>query len=102
YFVKKFPETSFRLSYFVPTFFLLYLVSFILPVFFLKKMMVLWTLPLIVYLLLLFIDGIKLKRPKTVVLTMAGIFITHVAYGIYFVFGLLSKKLTEENNGSIK
>lgn len=97
YFVKRFPETSFRLSYFIPTLFILYLLSFIVPVFYIKNLIILWTIPLLIYMLLLFIDGIKLINPLAAILTMAGIFITHIAYGIYFINGLLSKKLREEN-----
>ncbi len=97
YFVKKFPETSFRLSYFIPTFFILYLLSFVVPVFFLKNLIIIWTIPFLVYMILLLLDGVKTKNPGAALLVMAGIFITHVTYGIYFVFGLLSKRLSEED-----
>ncbi len=96
YFVKKFPETSFRLSYFIPSFFMLYLLSFIFPVFFFKNLIIIWTIPLLIYMILLFIDGIVLKNFPAALLTMAGIFITHITYGIYFISGLFSKKLNEE------
>lgn len=97
YFVKKFPETSFRLSYFIPSFFVLYILSFIIPLFFFKNTIIIWTLPLFFYMLLLFIDGARVKNFFAALLTIAGIFITHITYGIYFIFGLLSKRLREEN-----
>ncbi|MCX8092984.1 MAG: glycosyltransferase [Candidatus Goldbacteria bacterium] len=98
YFVKRFPETSFRLSYFIPTFFILYLISFVFPIFFFENLIFIWTIPLLVYMILLFIDGIKSKNFLAALLTIAGIFMTHVTYGIYFVYGLILKKLREENS----
>ena len=94
YFVKRFPETSFRLSYFIPTFFVLYLMSFIYPVFFNREIILCWAAPLLLYLLLLFIDGIKVFKYGLFV--AAGIFVTHVFYGVYFILGLLSGRLKEE------
>jgi glycosyltransferase involved in cell wall biosynthesis len=97
YFVKKFPETSFRLTYFIPTFFDLYLISLTLLFLLMKGAPMFWFLPLILYGVLLIIDGIKTMNPFLGIMTMIGIFCTHIFYGIYFILGLLSNKLKEES-----
>jgi cellulose synthase/poly-beta-1,6-N-acetylglucosamine synthase-like glycosyltransferase len=98
YFVKRFPETSFRLSYFIPSFFDIYLLSFAIPLLFFKlPVLALWAGPLLLYLILLAADGIKTGKPGFGLMTMLGIFTTHVWYGVYFILGLLSGKLKEEN-----
>jgi len=96
YFVKKFPETSFRLAYFIPTFFTLYILSFIIPLLFARNLLALWSLPLALYGILLLIDGIKIKDIKLALVVLPGIFVNHIVYGIYFIKGLLSPKLKEE------
>jgi GT2 family glycosyltransferase len=96
YFVKRFPETSLRPSYFIPTAFDIYLISLIYPLFFNIKMAGLWVLPLVLYLILISLDGIRTKSFKLGLMTMLGIFLTHVFYGFYFIKGLLSGKLKEE------
>jgi len=96
YFVKKFPETSFRLAYFIPTFFTLYIFSFIIPLLFARQFLALWSLPLALYGILLLIDGIKIKDIKLASVVLPGIFVNHIIYGIYFIKGLLSGRLKEE------
>lgn len=97
YFVKRFPETSLRPSYFVPTAFDLYLLSIVYPVFFNPKLLGFWLLPLALYLILIGLDGIKTKSFKLGIMTMLGIFTTHIFYGVYFMKGLFSSALKEED-----
>lgn len=95
YFVKRFPETSFRLSYFLPSIFILYLISlFIVPFFINRSFYLIWVLPFLFYLILLIIDGIRFFLYSPFVIP--GILITHIFYGIYFIIGLFSKRLKEE------
>lgn len=96
YFVKRFPETSLRPGYFVPTAFVCYLLSIIYPVFFNIKMLKFWLIPAALYLILITLDGIKIKSFRLGLMTMFGIFVTHVFYGVYFIKGLFSGKLKEE------
>lgn len=89
YFVKKFPKTSLRLSYFMPSIFIIFIlfgwvVSFKL-----------YLLGILIYLLLAFISVIKFEGIK--MLAFLGIIATHISYGIWFILGLLSKKLKEED-----
>ncbi len=95
YFVKKFPETSFRLSYFFPSLFVLYLLSLLVVLPFIKGLFYLiWLLPFLFYIIFLIIDGIRFY--KYLPFVMVGIFITHIFYGVYFIKGLLAKRLKEE------
>jgi cellulose synthase/poly-beta-1,6-N-acetylglucosamine synthase-like glycosyltransferase len=96
YFVKRFPETSLKAGYFVPSAFALYLVSFSYPLIFCHKWLSVWSMPLELYVLLLFADSIKTAGPAYAAPTMAGILLTHIYYGLYFLKGLFSTKLNEE------
>jgi len=90
YFVKRFPMTSFRLGYFLPSLFLLFLVSgWIINILFYFELILL-------YLGLVFVSAVKPKMRGLKILTFFGIIATHVAYGIWFIKGLLSRKLQEE------
>jgi len=98
YFVKKFPETSLKFSYFVPSIFVLYLVSslflFMLSDF-LKKGFVL-ILMFYVFLAAAFAVRGALNQPNRIKLipyVFFGIMLTHIAYGINFLKGLFSKEL---------
>lgn len=98
FFVKKFPQNSLKFSYFIPSIFVLYL----LAGFFLSfapsgtavfvEIKVIYILSLMIYFALLFIEGIK-NGIKYLFLVPSGIFLTHLIYGIFFIRGLLAKKL---------
>lgn len=95
YFVKRYPETSRRLSYFLPTFFVLGLVSggvisMLAPWF---KTVYLTCLGL--YLLLTFISSLS-KELQLIFPVFFVIIFSHIAYGIFFLKGLISTRLSEE------
>lgn len=96
YFVKRFPETSFRPSYFVPTAFLLYLIGLLPLNMLFPGLWFLWNAPAALYGILLTIEGIKTKNPLMAPVLMAGILINHIYYGFYFILGLAANKLKEE------
>ena len=99
YFVKRFPATSCRFSYFVPTLFVLYLV--VLAVVWTLRacvgggpigalgMLVAW--PFIVYLVLTGVTSFSFN-PVMWLLTWMGIIASHVTYGVRFLQGLLASK----------
>lgn len=95
FFAKKFPHTSFKISYFVPSFFVIYL--FLLPIFLylFPKVSNYFYLPLFIYLIALFVDTVKVYFKSSSVaagiLTAFGIFLSNISYGIFFMKGLLSK-----------
>jgi len=97
YFVKRYPETSMRLSYFFPSLFVLGLV--LGPVLGNVSDMIrnLYITVMSLYLLWALLIGILCDSVKMAFLVISGIFLTHVTYGIYFIKGLLSKKLPEED-----
>ena len=95
YFVRKYPKTSFKLAYFIPTLFLLALVggsALSLSSAFFRTI---FSLCLSLYLILAFLFSIS-GSGRLVVLVFFGTILTHLTYGTYFLKGLLSKKLPEE------
>lgn len=108
YFVKKFPETSLRLPYFIPSIFVLgtvfggiacWFIPFIrIPYYFCVS---LYIIPVFIYSILAGCKDDKnlpqfFQRVALISLTFTGIILTHVSYGLYFLQGLISRKLKEE------
>ena len=100
YFCKRYPSNSLRLSYFVPSMFVAYLavwaVAAAVPQ---PESMPLWLFlawhgliasPL-VYLAAVLISSASLN-PATWLLTAAGVFASHVTYGVRFIQGVCAKK----------
>jgi len=98
YFVKRYPETSLRLSYFFPSFLVIGVsLGWILAVFF-PVLGIIYFATIAIY--LLWSLGISLCSVdlKMGALVFSGIIVTHFVYGIFFLKGLLSKKLREEDS----
>jgi glycosyltransferase involved in cell wall biosynthesis len=95
FFAKKFPQTSFKVSYFVPTLFTLYLISIPLLLNVFPNIMLYYFLPLILYLIFLSFDIFLIYSKSSSlaisILSGLGIFLSNVTYGIFFIKGLLSK-----------
>jgi GT2 family glycosyltransferase len=94
YFAKKFPQTSFRLSYFIPTFFVIGVLggtvtSFVNPV-----IRTIFFSILGIYIFLALFSGIKSRNIRLAPLVFSGIVATHLTYGIGLLKGLLTTKLT--------
>lgn len=92
YFAKKFPETSFKLTYFAPAIFLIgnlfLLVLSLFSLFFLK----LWMILLLTYFILMTIDVFaRTSHIRIGFLTVISIFLTHLTYGAMFIIGITSK-----------
>jgi len=93
FFAKKLPETSLKIQYFIPSLFLLGIVSgpvvcILFPV--------LWSVYfglLLLYFVLVVVNTKRVSGFKLFVLVIAGVFATHLGYGLCFIQGLLSKKL---------
>ena len=97
YFVKKYPQTSLRLSYFIPTLFLLALTGGILLSFLWPSLSTPFILSLFLYFILVFLSSIS-GDLRLIAPVFFGTILTHLTYGLYFLGGLLSKKLPEEIN----
>lgn len=101
YFCKRFPSNSLRFSYFVPTLFVVYLITwFVLsaipdPVVMDAWIYVLWkayvSIPMLVYLGMVLVTTVA-KNPITWLLTVAGVLASHVVYGVQFFRGIIAKK----------
>ncbi len=104
YFVKKFPETSLRLSYFVPSLFLLGAALGWIP----GGLRPFWAGALALYAALVVAESLRMaagapaeKRGlKLFWLTSSGIVVTHLSYGWQFMRGLLASRLHEEKAGT--
>lgn len=93
YFAKVLPQTSRKFAYFVPTIFVIGLILGPILALFVPAVWYVYGGVLLLYFVLL---ACSIHHPgsfKVWLLTMAGIFLTHVGYGIRFVQGLCSKEL---------
>jgi len=109
YFVKRYPETSLKLPYFIPSIFLISLALGLGISLVVSPFAVLFFLGLLYYLFLVFIfsvfNGLKeasnswkwYKRGVLILDIFIGIILTHLCYGYFFIRGFSSKKLSEEN-----
>ncbi len=96
YFVKKFPETSLRFSYFVPSLFTVGVVAGPLLGALSPFLMSVYILTLTTYLAAVFYNAFKYKDAKLFKPVFLGIIVTHLTYGYWFLVGLFSKKMREE------
>lgn len=93
YFAKKFPQTSLKLGYLLPSFFVIYLL--LLTINYLTTNYNLLYLPLYLYISILLLTFFKLILKNnffTVILAILTIPITHFYYGILFLYGLSKKE----------
>lgn len=91
FFAKKYPDTSLKLQYFLPSIFLMCIIggaflSF-LNSFFLK----IYLIALGIYFLLALGSSLKLNLIESLV-TMLAIFFSHLTYGLFFIKGLFFTK----------
>jgi len=95
YFAKRYPETSRKLSYFVPSIFLFFLIIGGILAISSAPIRQVYLLGLSLYFLLVFIFSIS-NGLSLFFLVFPGIILTHLAYGVYFLKGIISRKLKEE------
>lgn len=95
YFVKKYPETSLKLVYFIPALFLSALIVGMIFSLISLPIRIIYSLCLSLYLLLLFIASLK-EGFRLLTAVFFGVMLTHFTYGFYFLKGLISKRLREE------
>ncbi len=100
FFAKRFPETSLRWQYFIPSFFLIFLVGVGLVWGLYSE--VSWLNWLVVSILALYgllavisgaVSGWRQASPLVGLLVIPGIFLTHVVYGVGFLLGLGVREL---------
>ncbi len=95
FFARKFPETSFRLIYFLPTIFVFGVVFGWLSFFVSKFLFYLYLSGIGLYLFLVFLGSLSAKRIKLISLSFLGIILTHVWYGVSFMKGFFTRELKD-------
>ena len=95
YFVKRYPETSFKAAYFIPSIFFLGLITGAVLAGIFEPLRQAYALAILLYLLIVSVFSLKRKIGLSV-LVFPGIILTHLTYGLFFIKGLLSTKLKEE------
>lgn len=95
YFVKRFPQTSLRFVYFLPSMFVFGLFIGLLLSFLCPSFKLIYISAITAYLTLVFILSIA-NEFRLTFLVFWGIILSHLIYGLYFIKGLLSPKLKEE------
>ncbi len=109
YFVKRFPATSCRLSYFIPSLFVLYVISLagfagvhFLPgwhcSYYSHLLFWIYSSPFLFYLVATFVSAASLNFFMWLV-TWVGIFVSHLWYGIRFLSGLTAGRMPCEYIG---
>lgn len=93
FFVKAFPKTSLKFSYFVPSLLFLFTVFGFLFSLFSNYFRNLYFATLSFYLLVVFFSSLSARHLKLTILTFFGILATHYFYGVRFIQGILSKEL---------
>jgi len=93
FFVKKFPENSRKITYYIPSIFIVCLILGVILSMFNQFLKILFVIFIASYLILTFIGALHAKRPKLILLTWLGIIVTHISYGISFLIGLAKKEL---------
>ena len=91
-FARLYPGTSFRLCYFLPSLWTLFLLAGWLPLSFFAGGLKLYAGTVLLYLLAACLTGAGSLNIKTAAVVAAGIVSTHVVYGVHFIRGLFLKK----------
>ena len=93
FFAKRFPENSFKLTYFFPSFLVLFLIFGSMSYYFIPSFRTIFVSLLSIYLILTLIAALLSKNVKLIFPVWAGIILTHLTYGTYFLTGLLKREL---------
>lgn len=95
FFAKRFPETSLKPQYFVPSAFALFSLLGWLTVAVSLPLFGLWAIGMLVYSLAALVFSVRTINPVGIAGTFAGTILTHVVYGLWFIKGLLSRDLKD-------
>ena len=96
FFVKRFPETSKRFQYFVPSLFVLALIAGLAGSIFSTAVLITYVSVLGLYLVLALASSVKTLDIVTNLLIFMGIPVTHITYGVGFLRGLLTWRMKEQ------
>jgi cellulose synthase/poly-beta-1,6-N-acetylglucosamine synthase-like glycosyltransferase len=94
FFVKKFPENSVKLTYFIPSLLVLSLVFGIIITLIYSAFAVILLVGIAAYLFSDLVAAIlQVRNTKLILLIWLGIIATHLVYGVYFLTGLIKRDL---------
>jgi glycosyltransferase involved in cell wall biosynthesis len=96
YFVKRFPRTSRRLAFFLPSIWMLVLLLGWIPGLFSPVLFIPYAAVVGLYFLTAILEGIFSVGLRWFWAVAAGIVLTHVTYGAFFIRGLMARRLEEE------
>jgi glycosyltransferase involved in cell wall biosynthesis len=94
FFARKFPETSRKLTYFLPSFFVFFLMTGLWLSSYSPTFRLGYLVSIGVYLCLISFARLFTFNPAKILLVTSGIFLTHVTYGIFFIKGLMARTLS--------
>ncbi len=94
YFAVKFPETSRLFGYFIPSVFTLFFSLFTFVALIKTSFLTIYFGFLTLILLVGMLSVLRVTNLLNAFLVSVGIILTHIVYGIFFIRGLLTKKLT--------
>ena len=95
YFVRKYPATSRRAQYFIPSLFVAFVVLGLIASFFSQYVLYAYVSILGLYLLTVLASSIKSLDPLVNLMVFPAIIATNFVYGIGFIRGLVSRGLKE-------
>lgn len=95
FFAKRFPRTSLKPSYFAPSLFTVFALAGWTSVFGPGWLFAGWRAVMVLYLLLALATSAHVARPRGIPGVMAGTFLTHIVYGVWFIRGLLAREVRD-------
>ncbi len=96
YFVKRFPKTSLRFTYFLPSLFVAGLIAGGFASWILPQLLLVYLAVIVGYLLAGIVSAMQVSPQKMIPIVTSGIVLTHLTYGLWFLVGLLKPRLDEE------
>jgi GT2 family glycosyltransferase len=95
FFARKFPRTSLRIGYFVPSAFTLFAMLGWATVWFGGGPFTVWVGVMLIYAALTLATSLRTLNPLGVLGVFTGTFLTHITYGVWFIRGLLARDLRD-------
>ena len=96
YFARKFPATSRKISYMLPSLFVLGVIAGMPLAFASRWLAVVYIAVLWLYFTLTFFSCVSLRRPMQWLIVWAGVVATHLVYGANFLRGLFASGMERE------
>ena len=95
FFARKFPATSLRFNYFVPSIFTVCALLGWTTVWLNEGLFKLWGAVMLLYTTLTFIFSLRTWNLAGILGVLTGTFITHIVYGFWFIAGLLTSEIKD-------